>query len=368
MVSPKTRAIVWARGAGRCHYCNQLLIGDYVAGNEHANFGFVAHIVGEQENSPRGDSVRSPQLADDPSNLMLMCYPHHKLVDVDERDNYPEERLLEMKRLHEERIEILTEIAPERATHVLRYGAKIGTKESLITYSMVREAVLPLRYPAGGRSIGIEILGNAATDGEEDFWRTEPNNLCRQFNILVAPQLASREITHLSVFGIGPIPLLIQLGSLIGDIIPVDVFQKHREPAGWVWAEDGEPIVFDIGRPETGGNDVALKLSVSGTVTDERIQAVMGAEVPIWSVAARRPGNDVMRHRDDLRAFRTLMRGLYDDMKAQHGEAARIHVFPAVPVSMAVELGRVRMPKADLPLTIYDSRLDTGFVPRLDIS
>jgi hypothetical protein len=60
MVSPKTRAVVWARGAGRCHFCNIPLIGDYISGNEDPNFGFVAHIVAEKATGPRGDAVRSP--------------------------------------------------------------------------------------------------------------------------------------------------------------------------------------------------------------------------------------------------------------------------------------------------------------------
>ena len=42
-----------------------------------------------------------------------------------------------------------------------------------------------------------------------------------------------REIEHLSVFALGPIPLLVELGSLLGDITPADVYQLHREPAGW---------------------------------------------------------------------------------------------------------------------------------------
>src|SRR5882757_5237499 len=97
MVSPKTRAVIWARSAGRCNYCNALLIGDLISGNDGGNFGLIAHIVAEEPNGPRGDPVRSPLLGDDPANLMLMCHVHHKLIDVDELANYPEQRLLEMK-------------------------------------------------------------------------------------------------------------------------------------------------------------------------------------------------------------------------------------------------------------------------------
>src|SRR5579863_2646297 len=97
MVSTKARQVIWGKGAGRCYYCNISLIGDLMSGNEDANFGFIAHIVGEKPTSPRGDTVLSPQLEDDVSNLMLMCHPHHKLIDVDDVGQYPTQRLLDMK-------------------------------------------------------------------------------------------------------------------------------------------------------------------------------------------------------------------------------------------------------------------------------
>jgi hypothetical protein len=367
MVSPKNRAVVWARGAGRCYYCNASLIGDYISGNEDANFGFVAHIVAEIPKGPRGDPIRSPQLADDVGNLILMCYPHHKLIDVDEVADYSEQRLLDMKIAHEDRIRIVTDITRERASHVLRYGAKIGMNESPISFSAVRLAMLPERYPVDGRSIGIEIVGSAATDGEDIFWRTEPDNLRRQFERMIRERIATREITYLSVFALGPMPLLIELGRLLSDIVPADIYQLHREPSGWNWASNGPRIEYEIIKSTRNGGKVALKLGISADVTDDRIMAVLGDGASIWSLTAKVPGNDVMRYPEDLQEFRRLMRGLYNEIKAVHGEGTTIHMFPAVPVSVAVEIGRVRMPKADLPVLVYDQLPGAGFKPRLEI-
>jgi hypothetical protein len=369
MVSTKTRCVIWARSAGRCHYpgCNKPLIGDLVANNDDGNFGFIAHIVAEKPDGPRGDPVRSPQLADEPANLMLLCHIHHKLVDVDEVDEHPEQRLLEMKEVHESRIGIVTDIAADRASHVLRYGSKIGAQESVVSFSRVRLAMIPDRYPADGRSTGIEILGSIAKDGEDAFWSAEPNNLRRQFETQVRSRIAAREIAHLSVFALGPIPLLVELGRLLGDITPMDVYQLHREPAGWLWAKDRDRIRYVIGRPAKIGRTIALKLGLSGDVADERITAVLGADVSIWSLIAAVPDNDLMRYPEDLSEFRRLMRQLYNEIKAAHGENALIHVFPAIPVSAAVELGRVWMPKADLPLNVYDQRPGEGFIARLRI-
>lgn len=368
MVSPKTRAIVWALGAGRCHYCNASLIGDYVSGNEHANFGFVAHIVAEKPNGPRGDPVRSPQLADEVSNLMLLCYPHHKLVDEDEEANYPEEVLLRMKADHEERVASLTDISEERASHALRYGAKIGNHDSPVAFSQVRVAMLPKRYPVHNQSIGIQISGSVLADGEETFWHTELENLERQFEWMVRDRIAKGEIAHLSVFALGPIPLLVRLGALLGDITPVDVYQLHREPAGWRWPEDGKRIDFEVIKPTASAKNVALKFGISATINNDRIVSVLGTDTAIWEIRAKNAGNDVVRCVDDLVVFRQIMRKLNNDIKAMHGKHHTVHVFPAVPVSIAVEIGRVRMPKADLPMLIYDQpTAGAPFTPRITI-
>jgi hypothetical protein len=367
MVSPKTRAVLWARGAGRCHCCNTPLIGDYISGNEDANFGFVAHIVADKSTGPRGDATRSPLLEDDVSNLMLMCYPHHKLIDRDEVDDYPEQRLLDMKAVHEERIRIVTDVTQDRSSHVLRYGAKIGEHDSPVSFSRVRMAMLPERYPSEGRSIGIEISGSITTDGENKFWSTEPDNLRRQFQRMISERIAAHEIEHLSVFALGPIPLLIELGSLLGDITPADVYQLHREPSGWRWAKDGTRIAFTRTEPADIKKSVALKLGISATITDDRITSVMGDDVSIWSLTAENANNDIMRYPEDLAEYRKQLRGLFDEIKAAHGQNAVISVFPAIPVSCAVESGRVRMPKADLPLIIYDQVPITGFIPRLTV-
>lgn len=370
MVSPKTRAIIWARAAGRCQYpgCNSALIGDLVSGNEDGNFGFIAHIVADSVKGPRGDVIRSPQLADDPDNLMLLCATHHKLIDVDEKELHPESRLLSMKAAHERRIEIVTGLTDDLSTLVVRYGAKIGSHESLVSFEKVRTAVLPNRYPAGGQSVGIEILGNPTVDGDDSYWAIESQKLQQDFEIQVRPQIAGRRATHLSVFAAAPMPLLIKLGTLLGDITPIDVYQLHREPAGWHWAENGPRATFKLDTPNNKAAVVALKIGISAPIDNARIHAVLGEDVEIWSLSVQSPGNDVMRYRADLSEFRAIMRRTYADILKATGPDTVIHVFPAMPISTAIEMGRVRMPKVDRPLQIYDALPGRGFVARLNVA
>ncbi|WP_426413458.1 SAVED domain-containing protein [Bradyrhizobium ganzhouense] len=370
-IPPKTQVALWAKAAGRCEYrgCNQELIGDLVAGREDGKFGFVAHIVADSADGPRGDPVRSPLLAKDINNLMLLCAAHHKGVDVDYLADHPEPVLLEMKAEHEDRIAIVTGMAQERAAHVLRFAADIGSRDALISTRSIFAAMPPDHHPAEGRTIDIELAGSALRDHEAAYWKFQQDNLRRVFAQRVKERIEQREIRQLSVFALAPQPLLIELGNLLGDIVPVKVHQKCREPSTWRW-QSGQPAInFEVGEYSGPPKTIALKLALSATVTDDRIRAALGDDVAIWSLTAENPHNDIMRRPEDLVLFKQKLRQLFDRIKALHGEDATINVFPILPNSAAVEVGRVRMPKADLPLLIYDqNRSAGGFIPTLTIS
>jgi hypothetical protein len=63
-----------------------------------------------------------------------------------------------------------------------------------------------------------------------------------------------------------------------------------------------------------------------------------------------------------------MLRRTFNEIKAVCGHDAEIHVFPALPLSAAIETGRVWMPKADLPLVIYDeNRRHGGFIPTIRV-
>lgn len=363
-------AALWARAGGRCEYraCNQDLVGDLISNKRNALFGFIAHIVADSPEGPRGDPILSPKLARDLSNLMLLCGKHHKVVDVDAVDEHPVDVLLAMKDAHETRIAINTGIAEEYGSHVLRFGATIGNHEALVSTQAIFAAMPPERHPATSQTIDLEMLNQAFRDDEPEYWELQRRNLDRLFADKVGGRIERQEIRHLSVFALAPQPLLIELGRLLNEIVPITVHNRHREPATWNWQRDRPPLEYIVSRPATDAcGKIALKLAVSATVNDERLTAVLGDDAAIWSITIATPGNDVVRRPEDLSAFRTTLRSLYDEMKARHGEAAVINVFPALPASLAVETGRVWMPKADLPLLIHDQQRERGFVPTITI-
>jgi hypothetical protein len=366
------KAIVWGQAAGRCQFpgCDERLIGDLISGKTHLNKAYIAHIVADSADGPRGDTVLSPKLTHDPANLMLMCDPHHRLIDGPEtRQDYSAERLREMKAHHERRIEIVTGIDEDRACHVIRYTAGIAANEAHVAAEHVRSAMLPDLYPADGGWIDLDVVGLNLPDHDPVYWRTHLRNLREMFSQRVRGRLERQEIKRLAVFGVAPMPLLVELGRLLSDIPTADVRQLLRNPKGWRWQDLEPPMSLTVSPAGTTGRTVALKLEISAGIADDRIAQVLGTNAPVWSISASGAHSDIMRRRDDLAEFAKAFRGTLDAIKAAHGEDVTVHLFPAMPVSAAVEVGRAWQPKAHPPIRIYDqNKALGGFVPAHELT
>lgn len=369
-VPEKVRIRLWGKAAGRCQYsgCNTPLWLDTLTKHEF-NAAYIAHIIADSPDGPRGHPVLSRQLESDLSNLMLLCDRHHRLIDNEDVEGHPAERLRAMKAAHEHRIEIVSSIEVDRQSHVLLYGANIGELASPVSYKMASCAMLPDWYPADTTPLSLGMKNSSFQDWTPEFWTIESSHLRRMVTQLVRPRLALEAVQHLSIFAIAPQPLLILLGFLLSDLQGAEVYQLHREPCDWRWQEDPECFEYLVSEPEEIKGPPALVLSLSATITEDRVTTVLGKNVSVWGITVPDPNNDFLRSRLQARQFRQHARRLMDKIKARHGKQGLLHVFPAMPVALAVELGRVIMPKSDLPLRIYDeNRRLGGFVHALDLN
>jgi hypothetical protein len=265
-----------------------------------------------------------------------------------------------MKRRHEDRIRTVTAIDEDLGSHVIRYAAKIGTNESPVAIGDLKWSMLPDRYPIDGGWIDLDLVTLDLPDHEPDYWRTHVRNLRAGFAEKVRGRMERNEIRRLTVFALAPIPLLIELGRQISDIATAEVRQLLRAPKGWKWDPQSKPVQFDTTRPPPHGGKVALKLEISAKIVDERVHAALGRDAAIWSISAADAHNDIMRRPEDLADFARLFRTTLDAIKVAHGENTVVHLFPAIPVSAAVEAGRSWQPKAHPTLKIYDQNRKLG--------
>ena len=179
-----TERELWARAGGRCQFsgCNNLLYKSAVT-NETVNLAQKAHIYSFSEKGPRGWGpfrLNTTGL-NDISNLMLMCHGCHNKIDQDKKGvRYSAELLITWKNEHEQRIEIVTGIQPEKKSHVIMYGANIGSEKSLITNTSCVEAMFPDSYPATERPQILSMTSNLK-DNSDEYWLAESSNLLRAY-------------------------------------------------------------------------------------------------------------------------------------------------------------------------------------------
>jgi hypothetical protein len=370
-IKPEVQRLLWGRAAARCEFsgCNKPLWKSSVT-QERVNIAQQAHIYAFSDGGPRGHKGISISKLNSFENLMLVCHECHRKID-DEPDGgrYSAVLLQQWKSAHEDRIALVTGIHPNKKSHVVLYGANVGNHSSPLNFPEAAHALFPRRYPAEENPIVLGTINSSFTDADPSFWVREAENLSRLFKQRVQDRITSGQINHVSVFAIAPQPLLIFFGSLLIDITSAEVFQRHREPQTWDWPHTARTPRFVVETPSSFEGTPALVLALSAPVTDERVTSVVGKNSSVWRVTVAQPNNDLIKSRKQLSEFRTLMRELLDRIKAHHGQTTTLHVFPAAGIAMAIELGRIRMPKAQMPWQIYDQvNARGGFIPALSLS
>lgn len=360
---------LWARAAGRCQFagCNRLLYRSPVT-QEVVNISEKAHIYAFSKAGPRGREAfrRGDKQLNDVGNLLLACHDCHRKVDTNP-DRYPADLLMEWKHGHEKRVLIVTGIDPTKKSHVVLYGANIGDETSNLQPSDANAALFPERYPAEEHPTRLSMSWEGK-DRQLTYWDIEAANLHASFDRQIRPLIDRGDPCHFSLFALAPIPLLVLLGALLTDKTPVDVYQLHREPPAWKWLNGPSNFAFHVRRPTTPAQNPVLVISLSDTIAHSRITSVLGPHVSIWELTIDAPHNDFLKSREQLSLFRQVIRSLMVDIGKAHGKSTELSIFPAMPIACAVELGRTRMPKADMPFTVFDQNNERGgFIRALTI-
>lgn len=356
-VTQINRLRLWVLAGGRCEYrgCNKSLWRDDKT-LRWMNKAYIAHIVADSPDGPRGDPVRSLALANDLGNLMLLCDDDHRRIDIVDVDGHPESLLLDFKREHEERIVTLTGIDPDLRTHVLTFVANIGLRKPVVNLRDAQQTVVPMRHP-DPRLLEIDLTRLSVSDADALYWPQMRSETEKQFDSLLHPAIGAK---HISVFALAPIPILVVLGRRLGDLAEVDVFQKFREGHPWQWRATGGQRWTRRDAKNRVGNEVAIALSASGKVQTTAIHRALASKVPVYRLGINKTGRDKVCTAQMLSQFRGKWRALLTDLRSTHGENCRAHVFPAVPNSVAVEIGRTTLPKSDPRLEIWDHQIDKG--------
>ncbi len=354
--SAVTREQLVAASAGRCEFagCNKLLY-EHELTKKDGNFGEAAHIVALSESGPRGDIDRPTTVEiNSADNLMMLCAADHKLID-DRPDEYSVEMLREWKRIHEERIRLVTGLGPDLRTTVVQLKTMIAGQAVGIPAPQIYKAVAP-RYPTDTKGVVIDLT-NIPGEGD-DFYSVASRRIRRDVAHLFAEGMEVHETRHISLFALAPIPVLMLLGSALGNKVQVDLYQRHRDTEDWLWKREGVPARHAF-RTMCVGSDptrVALLMSLSGCVEPGNLPSTIDDTFTIYELALESPEPSLtyLRRRADLEDFENVYRQAFAQIRAKHPGLVDLHVFPAIPAPIAVACGRELLPKIDPVLLVYD--------------
>lgn len=99
-ISGKDIKLLWGRSASRCAICKLELSQDKQNSSESFPIGEHAHIIAENQDGPRGNSILPINERNSYANLILLCPTHHEIIDKN-IDDYPTEKLFVIKTQHE---------------------------------------------------------------------------------------------------------------------------------------------------------------------------------------------------------------------------------------------------------------------------
>lgn len=346
-----TKLQLWVKSAGRCEFkgCNVPVWYNGLTLSE-GNFAEVAHIIGSSKDGPRG-TEQSEELQVDFDNLMLLCQRCHKEID-DHSAKYPTELLRAWKQEHESRIEIQTSYPEDihRST-VLVFSVNIGDRTVPINVEAIRNAMFP-KFPTDTKGIKIEEK-DFDRKGTPEQWKIfAETRIKRKILRYLDEGIDDVRIKHISLFGISPMPLLMYLGRCIGDTIPTDIYQSHRNIENtsktWSWQEEATNLSYFVSCEQEGGSEIVfLKLAISDVIERDKYENLVSNDCNIYQITVAEPSPHFLKSKRQLEIFSYEYRKLLNEIQSKHGKNCKIYILPAVPVSVSVECGRVILPTKD---------------------
>jgi len=371
-----TRLRLWVKAGGRCElkHCNNTVY-EHSITLADGNFADVAHIIGSSEDGPRGNKD-SKDLQIEFSNLMLLCKECHPLIDTFEKE-YGTDKLREWKAEHEERIEMLTGISPEipRST-ILKFQINIGDRIIGISNEAMYSAMFnmnPPKYPMNKKGIRIVEDEFDMKSQDQTYWEKFAETKIRnKIRLNLERDIDGGRPVHLSIFGIGPMPLLMYMGMVVGDTIQADIFHANRKIQNtnqtWSWQEnelDEYPEILVENLVKRSSDKVAVLIAISDTINEEQYKKYIEEGYAIYRITVKKPSIHLVKSPMQIEEFSEKYRNVLNDIQQTHGVNTEIHILPAMPASLAIECGRVLIPTKDSKVIATQIQKNKVFIPVL---
>ncbi len=356
-LSPNLKLKLWVESAGRCAFrsCNKHLWYNNTT-HDALSWGQLAHIIGASRTGPRGN-FNSPLLESDPNNIILLCPECHFSIDYGRNiSKYPPSLLSEMKLEHEARIRLLLDVQRNKTT-VLKFCCPIKNQPISITDESIYNAVLP-NYP-DSISVHWDKINIDSFDYTTNNWEYAKKQIDNMFELFNKKKSAG-QVNDLSIFGIGPMPLLFYLGYKFSDTIPGEVFHAQRDNSPeerfcWKKIKDESKFKYEIEQIQSSkSNKILILFSLSDYLSPDKYQNLNVQDFNIYEFKIENPSPLFLKSKAQMIIFNQQCRDLLNIIQKDNGINCEIHILPAMPAALAISFGRLVMPTKDPKIVIYE--------------
>lgn len=325
---------LWMISGGICTFdgCSERLVVN--TKGKLTNAGIIAHIIGHSKGGARHEFAEefgySDDNLEDVSNLMLMCYTHSKLIDdAHNKESFPPALLFEMKRKHEAWVKSWTD----------------EKKKSLaIVHKRLGPPLTTLRLTEHSPNIMLEAIESQVefSDFSIEGWEQGKADNLKLFKQYVE-RINKGKYDVAEVYAISPIPLLIHLGKLLSDTVPLTVYQYDREAGFWVNKAPNASMLEELmptsSFTDRGSKELIVTISISDTITNEDVHTILGEERDQYDIVIKNPHVKRLLYFEQVQQIQKLFK---DEVEALHRQKrfSLIHLLYSGPAGLAIELGR----------------------------
>lgn len=226
------------------------------------------------------------------------------------------------------------------ATLIVKQPVHHGITNDEILLALTEEA------RQGDRSdVELDVMAAAQRAIDTEDWSGAAMELIRQFTEKLKPVMEARPGARLAYFGTAPIPLAMQLGSLVGSWAAIDTYLRHHEQGTWSWQEPPSARASNLsvsGMPQEmvrAEGDAVIRVSTTIEVDARDTQAVVAEPLAEVDIKLEPTALDTVDSMDLLDRVAVAFRGALDAVSKFRPGAQTVHVFAAVPVGLAFRMG-----------------------------
>lgn len=310
-----TKQTVWSQSHGRCMFtgCGEKLRYDSVSGYS-GNFAYLAHNIASSEQGERGVHVLSGKLSNEPSNILLLCDKHHRLIDKVAACDFSATKLSIIREKHCREAEILLDGLSYEPIPV--YSVLWPVNKNFISQPENREVancLSAMKFRMSGSLNRINDNEQIAIDCPELFYRAMPSLIYNAAEKIIQ-QTRSHDYKA-AIFAFGPMYALVALGACIGNKGKYIPMLRYRDGSCWMWPKN-EPVIdfynFSEQKKLVDSEDLVVCVNFTAKTEAIRLKALeisreTGAGIVSYDALQQFQGNACIPHPIDGINFSTKL-------------------------------------------------------------